>query len=246
MGTSQKVLGSSSSAADIVTTLIEAGTVERAESSQRFFKTGPGEYGEGDRFLGLAVPALRSYAKHLRGLPAPVVRELLSDDFHEVRMLALFVATENYRRLDDREAWVALYRDAVRAGRVNNWDLVDCSAAVLLGDWLVRSDSFDELLVWASSEALWERRVGIIGTQAFILAGRSDALLAVATLVIDDRRDLIQKAFGWMLREVGKRVDEQVLLEFLEANAARMGRTALSYSIERLSKEQRSYFRALR
>ncbi|WP_366929086.1 DNA alkylation repair protein [Gordonia sp. (in: high G+C Gram-positive bacteria)] len=238
-------LNHESSAVEIVAELVSAGSPERAASSQGFFKTGPGEYGEGDRFLGLAVPALRSYAKLLRGLPAAVIVELLADEFHEVRMLALFVLTENYRRQDDRPGWVQLYRDAVRAGRVNNWDLVDCSAAAVLGDWLVRSDGVDELLRWASADDLWERRVGIIGTQAFIMAGRSDATLAVAPLVIDDRRDLIQKAFGWMLREVGKRVDEQTLLDFLEAHAARMGRTALSYSIERLSKDQRSYFRSL-
>lgn len=239
-------LNPDSSVAEIVGDLMSAGSPERAASSQRFFKTGPGEYGDGDRFLGLAVPALRSYAKQLRGLPGPVIGDLLADEFHEVRMLALFALTENYRRLDDPAGWVQLYRDAVRAGRVNNWDLVDCSAAAILGDWLVRADDFDELLLWASSEKLWERRVGIIGSQAFIVAGRADATLAVAPLVIDDRRDLVQKAFGWMLREVGKRVDGQTLLDFLEAHAARMGRTALSYSIERLSKDQRSYYRALR
>lgn len=243
---SQTVLSSSSSAAEIVAALVSAGSVERAASSARFFKTGPGEYGEGDRFLGLAVPALRSYAKALRGLPAQTVVELLNDDHHELRMLALFVATENYRRLDEPAAWIELYRNAIRAGRVNNWDLVDCSAAALLGDWLVTADTFDELLGWASSEDLWERRVGIIGTQAFTLAGRTDALLAVAPLVIDDRRDLIQKALGWMLREMGKRVDMALLLDFLEANAAAMGRTALSYATEHLSKEQRAYYRSLR
>ncbi|EGD53584.1 DNA alkylation repair protein [Gordonia neofelifaecis] len=238
-------MNADSAAADIVARVVAMGDPERAASSLRFFKTGPGEYGEGDRFVGVRVPALRTLARSLRGLPAATVVELLSGELHEVRMLALLVVAENYR-MSEPEAWVELYREAIRAGRVNNWDLVDCSAATILGDHLCRGGDHTELLRWASSDDLWERRVGIVGTHAFIIAGRSEAILAVAPLVVDDRRDLIQKALGWMLREMGKRVDETTLLDYLEANAARMGRTALSYSVERLSKERRSYFRGLR
>ncbi|MBM7365771.1 DNA alkylation repair protein [Gordonia hydrophobica] len=230
---------------EIVAEVVAAGSPERAASAQRFFKTGPGEYGEGDRFLGVAVPVLRSLATRLRGLPAEVVDALLANELHEIRMLALLVLAENYRRADDPASWVEQYRCAVRAGRVNNWDLVDCSAAPILGDWLVQADGVDELLRWAASDGLWERRVGIVATHAFTTGGRSDAILAVAPLVIDDRRDLIQKALGWMLREMGKRVDEPALLDFLETNAAAIGRTALSYAIERLSPDQRKHFRGL-
>ncbi|ALG85710.1 DNA alkylation repair protein [Gordonia phthalatica] len=235
-----------SAAAEIVAEVVAAGSPERAASSQKFFKTGPGEYAEGDRFIGVSVPELRRFARSLRGSPAAVIDDLLGSELHEIRMLALLVLGENYRRADEPAVWVEQYRAAVRAGRVDNWDLVDCSAAPILGDWARRADDVDELTRWAASDDLWERRVGIVGTHAFITGGRSDAILAVAPLVIDDRRDLIQKAFGWMLREMGKRVDEPALLDFLEANAARMGRAALSYAIERLPAEQRRYFRALR
>lgn len=236
--------GAAAVVAAIVAEVVAAGSPERAASSQNFFKTGPGQYGEGDRFVGVAVPVLRRFARGLRGSPAAVIDRLLADDRHEVRMLALLILVENYRRADDPATWVEQYRTAVRDGRVDNWDLVDCAAAPILGDWLRRVDSLDELLSWAASDDLWARRVGIVATHAFTVGGRSDAILAVAPLVLDDRRDLIQKALGWMLREMGKRVDEQTLLGFLEEHADRMGRTALSSAIERLSTEQRSYYRS--
>jgi 3-methyladenine DNA glycosylase AlkD len=210
-------------------------------------KTGPGEYGEGDVFAGVRVPELRKLSKRLRGFPTETAEALLSSDVHEIRQLALFSMTLTAARAGDveRAEWVQLYRDAVRAGRVNNWDLVDLSADPLLGAWLVHRDTREELLEWAGSSDLWERRVGIIGTFAFIKSGQAEALLDVAPLVIDDRRDLIQKAFGWMLRELGKRVDRQLLLDFLEAHAGGMGRTALSYATEHLTADQRAHYRSL-
>ncbi len=235
------------SAAQIAAHVRGLGDPERAAGQARFFKTGPGEYGEGDVFAGIRVPVLRTEAKRLRGLSRESVEALLDDDVHEVRQLALFVATAEAAAAGagEREKWVQLYRDAVHRGRVDNWDLVDCSADPILGTWLVSRGDHRELLDWAASPDLWCRRVGIIGTFAFTKAGRAQAILDVAPVVIDDRRDLIQKALGWMLRELGKRVDRQLLLDYLEAHAADLGRTALSYATEHLTPEQRAHFRSL-
>ncbi|MFT4085967.1 MAG: DNA alkylation repair protein [Gordonia sp. (in: high G+C Gram-positive bacteria)] len=240
-------VGPSSTAEQIAAAVLALGEPERVAGQEWFFKAGPGGYGEGDRFCGVRVPELRSLSKKLRGLPLSTADRLLDNEFHEVRQLALFVATLTAARADDadRARWVQMYRAAVRRGRVNNWDLVDCSADPLLGAWLVTRDSHAELLDWAAREGLWERRVGVIGCFAFTKAGRPQAVLDVAPLVIDDRRDLIQKAFGWMLREMGKRVDEQLLLDYLEAHAGQLGRTALSYATEKLTAEQRKHFRSL-
>ncbi len=239
--------GPDSTAVEIVAAVESMGDADKAASAKRFFKTGPGEYGEGDEFVGVRVPELRRIARSLRGLPAEVIVELLASPIHEVRHVALLTMTGNFTaRGADRRQWVQTYRDAVRAGRVDNWDLVDCSAADILGVGLVAEDDHRELVDWASSDDLWRRRVGVIGTFAFIRAGRAEAILAVSPIVVDDRRDLIQKAFGWMLREAGKRIDEAVLTDYLTVHAAQMGRTALSYATERLTPDQRARFRSLR
>ena len=240
------MLDDTASAADILAVLVELGDPVRAAGARRFFKTGPGEYAEGDEFVGVRVPELRKLARGLRGLPGDVLAELVSNPLHEARQLALLTLGVNFAaRGSDRAHWVNVYRDAVRSGHVDNWDLVDCSAEPILGAFLVDADDYSELLDWVSSNDLWERRVGIIGAFAFIRVGRSDAILAVAPSVIDDRRDLIQKAFGWMLRETGKRVDRAVLTDYLDAHAARMGRTALSYAAEHLTSDERSRYRAM-
>lgn len=240
-------LDPSSTTGDIAAAVRALGDPERAAGQRRFFKTGPGEYGEGDVLAGVRVPVLRSVAKRLRGLDAAAVRTLLDDEVHEVRLLALLVLTLNADRsgADERAGWVQLYREAVRAGRVNNWDLVDASAYPVLGAWLVAIDDHRELLEWAAADDLWQRRVGVVGTFAFIKAGRPQALLEVAPLVTADRRDLIQKALGWMLREMGKRVDRLELLGFLDHHASGMGRTALSYATEHLTGAQRAHYRSL-
>lgn len=238
---------SETSPTQIAATVTALADPDRAAGQRRFFKTGPGEYGEGDVFAGVRVPVLRSLSKQLRGLPPATVNTLLDNEIHEIRQLALFVATLNAAKgpAAERPQWVELYRDAVRRGRVNNWDLVDCSADPLLGAWLVVENDHRELLEWAASADLWERRVGIIGTFAFIKAQRPQAILDVAPLVIDDHRDLIQKALGWMLRELGKRVDAALLLDYLDTNAGAMGRTALSYAAEHLTPDQRAHYRSL-
>jgi 3-methyladenine DNA glycosylase AlkD len=238
-------------AADVAAAIDAAGSPERAESSARFFKTGPGEYGEGDRFVGVTVPEQRRIAKRFKGIEPDEIRVLLASAVHEHRLTALLLLVWEYEHAADaagRGAWLALYLEQVRAGRVNNWDLVDSSAAQIVGASVADGESPEALIRGLASEQdLWRRRVGIIATFAFLTRAVPGPLIPeVAPLVIDDRRDLIQKAFGWMLRELGKRCDRDLLVAYLEANAAAMGRTALSYATEHLTKEQRAYYRSLK
>lgn len=236
-------------AAAVERAIAELADPVRAAGAARFFKTGPGEYGEGDRFVGVTVPQLRKVVKAFRGADAGVVRRLLSSGIHEHRLAALFLIRDGYERAADdtaRRAWVEEYLTALSAGRVNNWDLVDSSADPVLGAWLLRASDFGKLVDLAHESDLWLRRAGIVGTFAFLKSGIPDATLAVVPVVVDDRRDLIQKACGWMLREMGKRVDRAALTDFLEAHAGELGRTALSYATEHLTPEERAHYRSLR
>lgn len=220
---------------------------------QRFFKTGEGEYGAGDVFLGVRVPATRKVAKAFAALPLSDVVDLLDSPVHEERLAALLILNARYataakpRTRDETEqkAIVDLYLDAVRRGRVNNWDLVDSSAEHILGPWLTDRPR-DLLFDLAAGESLWERRVAVLSTFTYIKAGDPSTTLALADRLLDDRRDLIQKAIGWMLREIGKRVDRTVLTDYLDANAPELGRTALSYATEHLTQEERAAYRAMR
>lgn len=221
---------------------------DRAESAARYFQAGPGGYGGDDRFLGVRVPQLRAIARTARGLDRAQVAELVDSAAHEVRLAGLFCLRDGFERAapDDVDAWVEVYLAAVAAGRVNNWDLVDSSADPVLGEWSWQRADPGVLTDFARRDDLWERRIGIIGTFAWLKHGDAQALQLVAPLVVDDRRPLIQKAFGWMLREMGKRVDGSLLLSYLDAHAAQMGRTALGYAVEHLEPDTRAHYRSLR
>ncbi|MFC6014277.1 DNA alkylation repair protein [Nocardia lasii] len=240
-------------AAQVRKALAEAADPTDAHNLQRFFKTGPGEYGEGDIFLGVRVPATRRIAKQFAALPLAQIDELLDSPLHEERLAALFILNARFaaaskpRTRDDeaREEMVELYLAAVRRGRVNNWDLVDASAEHIVGPWLLDRDR-SLLFELAQQDSLWERRVALLSTFAFIKADDPSTTLELAQVLRDDRRDLIQKALGWMLREVGKRVDQTALTDYLDRNAPDLGRTALSYATEHLSPEQRATYRAMR
>ena len=227
-------------AASIRKRLRELGDPTDAVFLQGFFKTGPGQYGEGDRFLGIRVPEIRRLARELRGLPLDQIHALLLDRWHEARLLSVVLLGEQYKRgsPDERDAIFRLYMD--NAVRVNNWDLVDLSAPGIVGAHLeTRSRApLDKL---AKSTSLWERRIAIVGTHWFIRRGDFDDTLRISTTLLGDSHDLIHKAVGWMLREVGKR-DERVLDTFLDAHAHEMPRTALRYSIERMSDEKRKRY----
>lgn len=239
-------------AADVMAALAEFGSPERAAHAQRFFKTGPGEYGEGDVFLGAKVPEVRSVVRRFRGLDLAQTRVLLDSEIHEHRLAGVLLVADRYatagspRRLDvaEQQACVDFYLAAVCDGRVNNWDLVDASAELVVGPWLWDRPR-DVLFDLAASESLWERRVAVLSTFAFIKRGDPSTTLALAERLLDDPEDLIHKAVGWMLREVGKRVDEAVLLGFLDQYAGRMPRTMLSYATERLDPATRARLRAI-
>jgi 3-methyladenine DNA glycosylase AlkD len=226
---------------------------ERAQHSAGYFKTGPGQYGEGDVFLGVTMPATRAVVKIFTDLPLGEVEVLLDSAVHEHRMVAVLLLEAKFKRASRprfenqglRRELAEFYLAAVRRGRVNNWDLVDASAPTMLGGFLLDRPR-DVLFELAQSDDLWQRRVAIIATAGFITAGDPSTTLEIAELLLPDRADLIQKAVGWMLREVGKRVDRAVLLEFLEEHAAQMGRTALSYATEHVATEERARFRAMR
>ncbi|WP_382308807.1 DNA alkylation repair protein [Herbiconiux sp. UC225_62] len=219
----------------------------------RFFKTGPGEYGEGDRFIGVRAPATRKVAKAFAGIDPAAIDILLDSPVHEHRLAALFLLRGRFDRArGSRTADAAIeaaaveqYLAAVRRGRVNNWDLVDSSAGAILGEWLLDKPR-DLIFDLVRSDVLWERRVGVLATLAFIQAGDASTTLEIAPLLLDDRQDLMHKAVGWMLREVGKRVDRSLLTGFLDEYAARMPRTMLSYATEHLTPEERARYRAQR
>ena len=241
---------------ELAAALDAAGDPEDAAFLQRYFKTGPGEYGEGDVLIGVRVPAVRALARQARAMPVVEAFELLGSAVHEHRLAALLVLVDRFvvasraRTRDEglRAELHARYLVAVSGRQVNNWDLVDSSAEVLVGAWLLGppAQPTDELDRLAGSPLLWERRVAMIATSAFIKAGRAGPTLHVAELLLDDPEPLIHKASGWMLREVGKRVSRDALTDFLSAHAARMPRTMLSYATEHLSRQERDVLRALR
>ena len=209
----------------------------RAKHSLRFFKMGPGQYGEGDTFLGLSLPQIRSLSKQYRDLSLGDVAQLLASPWHEARLIALIVLTMQYTRADARTR-AAIYRLYLsRTDRINNWDLVDVSAHHIVGAHLIER-SRAPLYRLARSKLIWDRRVAMIATAHFIRAGQFADTLRLATLFQGDKHDLIHKATGWMLREVGKR-EPAALNGFLHEHAHEMPRTMLRYAIERFPSQER-------
>jgi len=213
-----------------------------AEILGRFFKTGPGEYGAGDRFRGIRVPILRQIARQISDLPLPDTLRLLESPYHEDRMLALLVWITQYQHGDEpgRNRLHEAYLGHTRC--INNWDLVDLSAPGIAGAWAL-SHGTRRLLLLSRSHSLWERRLSIVATHAFIRARRFGPTLAIARRLLHDPEDLLHKATGWMLREVGKR-DAAVLRGFLGRHAAIMPRTMLRYAIERFQQPERQHWMA--
>ena len=222
---------------EIQTRLEAAGNADIAAHSARFFRTGPGEYGEGDRFRGIRVPVLRKLARSCDAADMPVVEQLLMSPWHEDRLCALFMLIRRYERGDDaqKEAVFALYLKRVEY--VNNWDLVDSSAHKIVGAHL-ESGEKRLLFDWVRDESLWKRRIAVIATYWYIKRGRFDELLEMAEQLLDDDQDLMHKAVGWMLREVGKK-DLAVEEAFLRRHYWNMPRTMLRYAIERFDEKTR-------
>jgi 3-methyladenine DNA glycosylase AlkD len=214
----------------------------KARVLQWFFKTGPGEYGEGDRFLGVVVPQLRRLVPIFQDADSEAIEGLLRDPFHEKRMLALLLLVRQYERGDEAKRAAIERYYLSHTDRINNWDLVDLSAPNIVGAHrLTRTRGVLRRL--ARSRSMWERRIAIVATHAFIRAGEFGDTLAIADVLMDDREDLIHKACGWMLREVGKR-DRRILEQYLEPRCRRMPRTMLRYAIERFPERLRKRYMA--
>lgn len=242
-----------SALAELIAAIDAAADPETAAVLARYFKTKPGEYGEGDQMIGVKLSTLRALIKpYLRaGLPLPELEKALASPVHEHRLAVLALLADRAtlalkpRTADPAESR-AIFELYLRNTRfVNNWDLVDCSAPQIVGGHL-KDKPRDLLRTLVVSPSLWERRIALIATQWFINTGESADTYELAARVLSDREDLIHKAAGWMLREAGKRVDQAELEAFLDTYAERMPRTMLRYSIERLPPETRAYYLAKR
>ena len=218
--------------------LLIEGNPERAAHAKKYFKTGKGEYAEGDIFVGLTNPQVQAWAKkHYRSINLDTIQEFLKDEIHEVRFAALLVMIEQFKKGDEliKSELINCYLNNVTT--INNWDLVDCSVYKLLGEWLLDKDR-SVLYELAQTSHLWSQRIGIITTLAFIRQKQYSDTLRLAEILMNHPHDLIHKACGWMLREVGKR-DELVLEEFLDEHLSKMPRTMLRYAIERFPEVKR-------
>lgn len=214
---------------------------ERALVSMRFFKTGKGQYGEGDVFLGLTVPDTRNLLKKYRDISHEDILQLLHSKIHEERMLALLILVDQFAKGDEksRKKIFDLYLGNTKY--INNWDLVDLTADRTIGAYLENRPK-NILLKLAKSKSLWERRISILATFHFIKKGQSEWTLKIAEILLDDKEDLMHKAVGWMLREVGKRCSEEEECAFLDKHVRKMPRTMLRYAIERFSQEKKSHY----
>ncbi len=215
---------------------------DKAKVFAHFFKSGPGQYGEGDQFLGIMVPTIRKLVtKYYYQLEIDDVSQLLVSKYHETRLLALLVLVKKYEKtkLDtEKKKLYDFYLDHRQF--INNWDLVDLSTPRLMGDYLLTHPR-DILYQLASSGNLWERRISIMATFAFIRAGEYADTLRLSKILLNDPHDLIHKAVGWMLREMGKK-DKAVLISYLDDYATLMPRTMLRYAIEKLPETERQYY----
>jgi 3-methyladenine DNA glycosylase AlkD len=224
----------------IVKALKKAGDRKIAEHSSRFFKTGRGEYGEGDVFLGIRVPVLRKFAGRFREAPLSLVSQLLKSEYHEVRLMAVVMLVERYKRGDATQQMKIydLYTTSTRY--INSWDIVDISAHHIVGPYL-ENRCRDKLYEFAASSWLWERRIAIIATFHYIRRNTFDTTLEISEMLLNDSEDLIHKAVGWMLREIGKR-DMTAEENFLACHYRNMPRTMLRYAIEKFPEKRRKQY----
>ncbi|MBQ2543961.1 MAG: DNA alkylation repair protein [Bacteroidales bacterium] len=220
--------------------------IKRADPSQvsglsRFFKTGPGQYGEGDKFLGIKVPVTREVVKACwRGTSMEDIRECIESEYHELRLAALLTLVQIFHSKKAlRQECVDFY--LAHTARINNWDLVDLSCYPLLGEWLLDKDRSLLYSLAREGKTIWEQRIGIVSTMTFIRHGQLDDTFAIADILLHHPHDLIQKAVGWLLREAGKR-DKEALTSFLAGRCVGMPRTMLRYAIEKFPEEERKKY----
>lgn len=211
---------------------------EKREIFPKFFKAAKGEYGEGDRFLGVTVPNIRAIAKLHKDISIEEIRELIQSEWHEVRLCALLIMVEKSKKKDEalRQQLFDLYLS--QTDRINNWDLVDLSCRFIVGEYLL-DKSRDILYQLAQSSLLWDNRIAIVSTYAFIRKGQLEDTYALSDLMMQHPHDLMHKAIGWMLREAGKR-DSERLYDYVMSHRADMPRTMLRYAIEKFSPKERA------
>ena len=215
-------------------------SLKRKKVNMSFFKTGPGEYGEGDKFIGVTVPNIRKVVKEFYDLSFSEITKVLHSPIHEERLAALFIINEKFKKGDSSHK-DKIYKFYVKNMKyINNWDLVDTSAPYVTGPYLFDRNRAD-LKKWVKSKNLWVRRISIISTFYFIKNNDFKDTLALSKTLLKDEHDLIHKAVGWMLREMGKR-DQKVLEKFLKEHYQKMPRTMLRYSIEKLSEPKRQAY----
>ncbi len=213
---------------------------ERAAHSARYFKTGPGEYGEGDKFLGIGVPEIRAQVKKYEVVSLDVIQTLLMSDIHEARLFALLLLVKKFSKGDEKEQTEIYNLYLKNTGRINNWDLLDSSASQIVGGYLEARDR-KILYKLAKSASVWEKRIAVIATFKFIGNKQFEDALKLAAQLLHDKEDLIHKAVGWMLREIGKR-DVIVEKEFLQLHYKNMPRTMLRYAIEKFTEQERKKY----
>jgi 3-methyladenine DNA glycosylase AlkD len=230
----------------LIKDLNQVANSKKAKILARFFKTGKGEYGAGDKFLGVMVPIQRKIAKKYLQLRITDLEKLLISKIHEHRLTALFILIDQYQKADDRQKKeiISFYLRMARVGRINSWDLVDLSAPKILGDFLLDKKK-DTLYNLIKSKNLWVRRVAVLSTFTFIRESKFNDSLKIAQTLISDPEDLIHKAVGWMLREIGKK-DFKLEMKFLDRWAGIMPRTMLRYAIEKFNQSDRYRFLNLR
>ena len=219
---------------------------EKAKLLQRFFKTGKGQYGEGDIFLGIIVAEQRKIAKKYSNLKINEIQNLLSSKIHEERLISLFILIQKYKKSDEKQKKQIFnfYLSNAKKQNINNWDMVDLSAPNILGDFILNNENKINILYrLANSNNLWEKRIAIISTAIFIKNNKFEDTIKISEILLNDRHDLIHKAVGWMFRELGKK-DEKVLEDFLNKNNnyKKMPRTMLRYSIEKFPENKRQAY----
>lgn len=227
-------------AADVIAALKKQASPAQAKVAQWFFKTGKGEYGEHEQFIGVKVPNQRLVAKSFKDLPLNETVRLLRSEVHEHRLTALFILVSQFQKGDEATKRKIAMTYLKERKQVNNWDLVDSSAPHILGASL-RNRPRAVLYRLAKSKNIWERRIAILATQDFIRHGEYKDTLAIAALLVNDSHDLMHKAVGWMLREVGNR-DRAAEERFLKRYYKKMPRTMLRYAVEKFSKKARKYY----
>ena len=222
---------------------------EQSFHLSRFFKTGKGEYGEGDKFLGIKVPVTRSIVKKFRkDVDLKDIQRLINSEWHEIRLAGFLLLVDLYKtaikthEFNTAKSLVDFYLCNIDKG--NNWDLVDLVSEYILGDWILRNPDKEPLLIELAEkdDSLWHQRVAVVSTLTIIKAGKYDLTFQIAQKFITHHHDLLHKATGWMLREIGKRGGKQELVEFLEKFKLKMPRTMLRYAIEKFSEKERKYF----